>query len=166
MDNESYQIVSVYHQHVDCAPHLDAWSRRNIHGLNVTYLQSCGLRSQCDLIIDFRMWLDSFHVKQVYANDPQKERILLQMKSINDIFLPSWQERITKPYHEVAVRFKQFNIPILNKKCDAYIHNAYNCDPLRDMTETQRLRRLHCHHCSLYDTYEFYLFCIFAAQTL
>lgn len=166
MDNESYQIVSVYHQHVDCAPHLDCWSRRNIHGLNVNYLQTFGLRSQCDLIIDFRMWLNSFHVKQVYANDPQKERVLLQMKSINDILLPPWQVRVTKPYHQVATRFKQLNVTILNKKCDSYIHNAYNCDPLRDMTETQRLRRLHGHHCSLYDCYELYLFYIFATQSL
>ena len=74
MDNDSYQIVSVYHKHVECEPNHDTWSRRNFHGLNLSYLNRFGLRNECDLIIDFQMWLNSFDVQLIYANDPRKER--------------------------------------------------------------------------------------------
>ena len=166
MENETYKIVSVYHKHIDCQPHVDCCSRRNIHGLNLKYLHAYGLRSRCDFIIDFQMWLNNFHIKQIYAHDPLKERVLLQTNLITDICLPDWKMRANTPYHLVALRFKQMSVPILDKSCNFYIHNAYNADPIRKMTETQRLKRLHGHHCSLYDTYELYLYHLFETSSL
>ena len=166
MDNQSYEIVSVYHKHIDCDPNHDTWSRRNYHGLNLSYLHRFGLRNECDLIIDFQMWLNSFDVKLIYANDPRKERILLQRNYINDILLPVWRDRVNEPYHRVAVHFKELNVSILDTKCGGYIHNAYSIDPFTKMTESQKLKSLHGYHCSLYDSYELYLFYLFQTQCL
>ena len=166
MDNESYQIVSVYHKHVECNPTVDRWSRRNVHGLNVRYLQMYGLQNQCELVLDFKNWLNSFHVLQIYANDPHKERILLQNNRINDILLPAWTERVAQPYHCVAARFKELNVPILDKKCDGYVHNSFVGDHFNKMNKSQVIKLLHGYHCSLYDVYELYLFYVFQTQYL
>ena len=166
MENATYQIVSVYHKHVECDPNHDFWARKNIHSLNSSCLNRFGLRNECQLLIDFQTWLNSFDVKVIYANDPHKERIFLQQHNIVDIILPMWRERVTKPYHSVAVRFKELNVPILDTKCDSYVHNNFSINPLYEPNESKRLKFLHGYHCALYDCYELYLFYLFQTQYL
>ena len=77
MDNETYKIVSVYHKHIDCKARDDVWSRQNYHGLNLDYLHKYGHCCLCHFIVDFQRWLNKFHILQLYANNPHKERVLL-----------------------------------------------------------------------------------------
>ena len=166
MDNETYKIVDVYHKHIDCKARDDVWSRQNFHGLNLDYLHKYGHRCLCDFIADFQRWLNKFHILQLYANNPHKERVLLHTSLINDLLLPVWRQRVSQPYHQVAVCFKDLNVPILNTKCDSYVHNAYDCFIRNDESDLEKLKRLHGYHCSLYDCYELYLFYLFETRSL
>ena len=96
-----------------------------------------------------------FDVLRIFANNPGKERKVFPQYSISDILLPPWEERVNKHYHEVPNQFKWMNIPIANVRCNAYIHNSYQCDPSTKMSSE---KHQHGHHCSLYDSYELYLF--------
>ena len=159
MDNESYQILSVYHRHANCDFAVDKWSRRHIHGLNRSYLRTHGFENEGELILDFERWLRSLNVVQMFANDPAKERKLFPSYTIQNVLLPNWQERISQPYHIVAHRFKELAIPILNKQCEGYVHCEYvggRCYVLANKTQATKL--LHGYHCSLYDCYEMYLY--------
>lgn len=168
MDNESYEILSVYHQHANCDSSLDSYSRRFVHGLNLDYLQQQGFPNESKLVADFHCWLNKFNVTRMFANNPAKERRLLGNMRVEDILLPSWLEREKEPYHKVSRRYKQLNIPILNVRCDAYIHNRYVMKSryVRTCNETEITKLLHGRHCSLYDSYEMYLFYVFQTEYL
>ena len=166
MDNETYEIISVFHHHAACDPTLDNWSRRNIHGLNVKCLSDYGLENEECLAIAFQRWLKTFDVKCMYANDPCKERRLLKNDRIVDALLPRWEDRVNTPYHAVASRFKELCIPINNVRCTSFIHNARACSVSRHLNRTQTLKLLHGYHCSLYDSYELYLQYIFKTRYL
>lgn len=160
MDNESREILSVYHQHADCDPEVDSFCRKYIHGLNPEYLHRYGFRNECALVADFQRWLTKFKVVLMLANNPAKERKLLGNVYVEDILLPDWVHRQKALYHTVSRRFKELNLPIRNVRCDAYIHNCYVDMPryTRGLKESEVMKLLHGRHCSLYDTYEMYLF--------
>lgn len=166
MDNESFQIISVFHKHAECHPKDDKWSRKHIHGLNRNYLSNSGYSNENDLVTACYNWLKSFKVVVLYANNPSKERKLFPKYSVFDMFLPSWEDRMNQPYHVLAHRFKFLNVPILNTRCSAYVHAEYlnkrwMGPSLKDMAKV-----LHGYHCSLYDCYELYLFFLFQTKDL
>ena len=74
MNNWTYQIVSVYHQHANCNPNVDQWARKHIHGLNLKYLQDYGFSCESALLIDFKRWLAAFNVIRIFCNNPGKEK--------------------------------------------------------------------------------------------
>lgn len=164
MDNESYQIVSVYHKHAACDPSLDAWSRKNLHGLNPTYLHDHGFSNESELAANFQCWLKSFNVQCMYANNPGKERELLGMKNIYDILLPTWRERGEMTYHVNANLFKKLSIPIQGVHCSGYVHNSFVSTRGYVPLYCQNEKLLHGYHCSLYDCYEMYLFHLYVVH--
>ena len=161
MDNWSYQIVSVYHEHAKCDPNADSWARKHIHGLNQQYLQDHGFSNECALLIDFKRWLAAFNVVCIFCNDPTKEKKLFPNLIINDILLPPWDSRVNQHYHEVTKRFKELSVPILNVRCSRYIHNQCFFPPYLNTAKV-----MFGHHCSLYDSYQLYLFYLFQTQNL
>lgn len=156
MNNWTYEIVSVYHQHANCNPQEDEWSRKHVHGLNQQYLQDFGFCDENSLLSDFKKWLATFNVACIFCNNPGKERKLFPNLIINDILLPPWINRVNQHYHEVTKRFKELSIPILNVRCSKYIHNQCKFPPFLDTPKVA-----FGHHCSLYDCYELYLFYVF-----
>ena len=166
MDNETYQIVSVYHKHVNCDLSDDVWSRQRVHGLNRNYLRTHGFDEVCNLVSDFESWLKSLVVVAMFANAPDKERQLLPYYRIHDLLLPPWQERIDKPYHLVANRFKDLSVPIKDVRCDKYVHSEYRGIRGFIHNKTQAIKLLHGYHCSLYDCFELYLFYLLQTQYL
>ena len=165
MNNESYQIVSVYHKHADCDSECDEWSRRNIHGLNLKYLRENGFSNESELLANFRQWLSRFQILCMYANNPAKERKLFPKLIIHDLLLPPWEERMKMPSHIIANRFKQLNVPILNVSCNGYVHNQY-VRPLYLCWETMKPKTIHGVHCSLYDCLELYFYFLMQTQNL
>ena len=97
--------MSVYHKYAACSPFDDAWSRFHIHGLNVSYLLKYGLKDEKTLIEDFKRWLDQFLVVTMYANDPNRELVKLNLRII-DIGLPKWTERVKRSYHQIPHNYK------------------------------------------------------------
>ena len=149
------QIVDVYHAHAKpCSS--DSWSRSHIHGLNPQFLHRYGFHCEETLILDFKKWLRGKDVLAMYANDPYKESDILKL-SIKDMNMPRWAERVYKPYHEIAVTYKNDFIPILDKRCCAEAHSSFVKYPMRKRSETEIAKRDFGFHCSLYDTYEMYL---------
>lgn len=157
MHNITYEIISVYHRHANCRENEDAWARRRLHGLNPIYLQANGFPNESALLTNFNEWIKSFDVICMYANDPSKERPLFPNYSIRDSFLPCWEERMDKPYHIVANRFKDLSIPIAGVRCNAYIHSNYIQPCSFPSTKTKLAKTLLGFHCSLRDVHELYL---------
>ena len=166
MDNNTHEIVSVYHEHVDCDSEVDEWSRKYLHGLNRNYLRTHGFEEVHELVLHFQRWIKSFDVVCMYANAPDKERQLLPGRTIHDLLLPPWQERMRKPYHVVANRYKELRIPIVNVRCGGYIHSQYEGIRCHVQNKTQMMKLLHGFHCSLYDCYELYLYYLLQTQYL
>ena len=166
MDNVTYQIVSIYHKHAFCNPEDDPWSRINIHGLNPDYLKDYGFPNEDQLFTDFQKWLDSFTIVQMFANNPGRERMLFPNHTINDILLPRWEIRMRQPYHETALRFKQLCAPIVNVRCNRYVHcrfiTRYHIVP----SAKELAKILYGFHCALYDCYELYLYYLFQTKNL
>lgn len=149
------QIVDVYHAHA-CSDKPDDWARRHIHGLNTTFLQYHGFSSEDDLIVDFRKWLRGKDVMAMYANNPMKETNVLNF-TIHDMEIPPWSERVYRPYHQLALSYKQNFIPVLDKRCCAPAHSAFVKYPMKRITETEIAKRDFGFHCALYDAFELYL---------
>lgn len=150
------QIVDVYHRHAKTnSP--DTWARLHIHGLSNNYLNQNGLENEEMLILDFKKWLRGKDIIVMYANDPRKERTALNLP-IKDLNLPKWIDRVSQPYHEIAINFKQNCIPILDKRCSKHIHAVYTSYPLKKRSKTELAKFHYGFHCSLYDAYEMYLY--------
>jgi hypothetical protein len=156
MNNWTYQIVSVYHQHANCDPNVDQWARKHIHGLNLKYLQDYGFSCESALLIDFKRWLAAFNVIRIFCNNPGKERKVFPNLIIDDILLPPWDSRVNQHYHEVTKRFKDLCVPILSVRCSSYVHNQCFFPPYLNTAKV-----LYGYHCSLYDSYQLYLFYLF-----
>ena len=50
MDFETREIVDAFHKHARCNNDDDVWARKNVHGLNLTFLNKYGLDSSSELI--------------------------------------------------------------------------------------------------------------------
>ena len=149
------QIVDVYHAHA-VPDNPDTWSSHHIHGLNTSFLRSHGFPNETTLIRDFKEWLRSKDVLAVYANNPTKEMLALNI-FIKDMDLPRWADRVCQPYHQMALTFKKELVPILDTRCCAQAHSAFIKYPMKRLNETEIAKRDYGFHCSLYDAYELYL---------
>lgn len=150
------EIVDVYHAHARTIDG-DFYARRHIHGLNVLYLNAHGFHSESQLIQDFKKWLRGKDILVMYANDPTKEKTVLNL-TIKDMELPPWKQRVSMHAHQTAVAFKKNSVPILNKSCPKDAHSAFVGYPVYRNTATELAKRSHGFHCSLYDVFELYLY--------
>lgn len=155
MNAGTRQIVDVYHAHAE-AQTSDIWSRRHIHGLNTIFLKRCGFRNENILFHDFHKWLRGKDVLAMFANNPRKESLALKL-NIKDMNIPSWSQRAHLSSHEVALRYKNEFIPILDTRCCAEAHSAFESYPLLKTNDSEIAKRNFGFHCSLYDAYELYL---------
>ena len=151
------QVVDVFHAHA-YSTDGDDWSRKHIHGLNLSYLKKHGYPSESELISAFKCWLHGKNYLTVFSNAPHKEQEALSL-NICDIGLPPWIERHDQPYHVIVKSFKDMNLSLLDKTCPREAHSAYigvdkNHQP---NSLTQKAKELHGYHCSLYDCWEMYL---------
>ena len=149
------EIVDVYHAYAK-AEDLDFYSRRHIHGLNFSYLNEFGFPNEKALIDNFKKWLRGKDVLAMYANDPAKEKTVLNL-SIKDMELPKWKERISMFTHQTALAFKKNSVPVLNKSCPKHAHSSFVNFPIKRETPTQLAKHNYGYHCSLYDSLELYL---------
>jgi len=149
------EIVDVYHAYAKCE-NADFYCRSHIHGLNTLYLKEFGFPNEKALIDNFKRWLRTKDVLVMYANDPTKEKTVLNLP-IKDMELPKWTERVSMFTHQTALAFKKNSIPVLNKSCPKHAHNSFVGFPVMRDTPTQLAKRSHGYHCSLYDSFELYL---------
>ena len=166
---DSFQIYSVYLDYAMCAlPETQscAFTRRHIHGLNLSFL--CDRHSSSsDLISNFYHWVDLLPNDFDYlffANDPTMEKKLFPHLQFFDVRLPPWVDRIHLRSHKLAQDAKKNSVSFLNKHCSASaVHSAYK--PLHCSTHTvspsQRAMLKSGHHCALYDAFECYLYQVF-----
>ena len=149
------EIVDVYHAYAK-SESVDFYARGNIHGLSPSYLHEFGFPNEKALIENFKTWLRTKDVLAMYANDPAKEKTVLNLP-IRDMELPKWTERVSMFTHQTALAFKKNSIPVLNKSCPKHAHSSFvGYYPLRE-TPTQLAKYSHGYHCSLYDSFELYL---------
>ena len=156
MDFKTREIVDVFHRYAKCDDDEDRWCRKNVHGLNLAFLKQHGLDSSDELLEELKKWLDSKNILFIYANDPFKEKLLLQ-RMIYHIYLPPWVDRIDETYHKVANTYKKLHIPILNTTCNAEAHSSYNRH-ISKFTPSNIAKQEHGYHCSLADCHEMYLY--------
>ena len=155
MDFDTREIIDVFHKHAKC-DEGDSWARKNIHGLNLSFLNKHGSASSAELVDELKSWLANKNILFFYGNDPYKESMFLQ-RAINDIGLPPWIERIDEAYHKIANTFKKHSIPIFNVRCKPEAHSSYNRSVFR-LTPSNAAKQEHGFHCSLCDCHEMYLF--------
>lgn len=155
MNINSRQIVDVYHAYAQ-SHDSDDWARRHIHGLSPSFLKSHGFPNEAALINNFKQWLRGKDILVMYANDPQKEKSLLNLP-IRDMGLPRWADRVSLLSHQTALAFKRKSIPIFNKSCSPDAHLDFTFYPVFRHTATELAKKQYQFHCSLYDTYALYL---------
>lgn len=127
-----------------------------MHGLNEEWLRLNGMKYAKSLKALFKVWLKHTNYIALYANNPLTECQQFTLK-IHDLSLPPWVERANKPYHIMAQKFKELNIPICGISCDPIAHSKYIRPPLCRNRARYLAKFSHHHHCSLYDCYELYL---------
>ena len=153
----NFEILDVFHAHAS-APFRtnDNWSRRNIHGLSIDFINIHGFPSEHELQAAFHVWFSKRNSVLNFANNPAKESKFLNIK-LTDVKLPVWVERRNCPAHQIALTFKKHETPIGNAACFSSIHSSYSPTKFNDtMDERTRAQKEWGFHCSLYDAYEIY----------
>ena len=165
VDPTSQEIKDVYHRYIafpsdDGGGDSDWWARRHVHGLNRAYLTLNGLADEQALLCDFNKWLQSHPYDKLLAHAPDKERAALHLP-VQDVCLPSWQERGHLLSHRIALSMKRKCISICGVSCSLDAHSSYvEWRPRRRFTlaPSDVHKRHFGHHCSLFDCIECYLF--------
>ena len=157
VDDQSKEIVDVYHKFADCKAKVDHYCRLFVHGLNPWFLSVNGFCNEKLLIADFKQWLSTKTYRLVYSNDASFEGKVLYPLHIEELTLPPWLQRVNEDYHQEAFRRKQYRIPVHNVTCDENAHTYYR-RPYYWKNETAFVKANHGHHCALYDCYELYLY--------
>ena len=152
---DTHDIVDVFHGHAKTSER-DCWSRHHVHGLSLDYLNEHGFPSEEHLISEFKRWLKNKNYLNCFANAPHKESRALRL-NVCDIGMSPWELRQHEPSHLIALRFKEMNIGIFNKKCCQKAHSLYRGVDIRKNNNSEMARARHGYHCSLYDCYELYL---------
>ena len=151
------QIVDAFHGYAYTTQD-DAWARKRIHGLSLSFLKERGYSSEAELVTVFKSWLRHKNYLNIFSNGPQKEQKALSL-NVFDLPLPPWIERHNQPYHVVAQCFKDINIRLLGKSCCREAHSAFEGFDRNqaDDSLTMLAKERHGYHCSLYDCIELYL---------
>ena len=153
-----FAIIDVFHAHAN-VPSMrdDVWSRRNIHGLNLDFLNDHGFPSEQELRAAFHVWFSKRNSVINFVNNPSKESKFLNIK-VTDVELPIWTERAKCPAHQIALAFKRHETPVGNSVCFSSIHNFYSPPEYNEsLDDRSRAKKEWGFHCSLYDAYEAYL---------
>ena len=124
----------------------------------MSYLLKVGFKDEKTLIEDFKRWLDQFLVVIMYANDPNRELVKLNLRIV-DIGLPKWTERIKHSYHQIPLNYKMSDKRFCHIRCNERIHSEYVYKYFSDcVTDTERAKAAHGFHCSLSDVHELLLY--------
>ena len=153
-----FAIIDVFHAHANVpSMKADFWSRRNIHGLSLDFLNDHGFPSEQELRAAFHVWFSKRNSVVNFANAPAKESKFLNIK-LTDVELPIWVERAKCPAHQIALAFKQHETPIGNAACFSSIHSCYSPPECKKSLDDRTRAILNWgFHCSLYDAFEAYL---------
>ena len=152
-----FAIIDVFHAHANVPfGRDDNWARRNIHGLNLDFLNNHGFPTEHELQAAFHVWYSKRNSVINFVNNPGKESKFLNIK-LSDVQLPIWIERVNTPAHQIALAFKRHETPIGNATCFSSIHNCYSPDYNNSMDKRTCAKKEWGFHCSLYDAYEVYL---------
>ena len=160
MSVADHHILDIYHGYAqpNCP---DDWARYHVHGLDVTFLKSHGFANEAALVENFKKWLRGRDIICMYANNPDKERKILDIQSICDISYPNWVDRLPLLSHQTALQFKRLSIPITGincfVSCPQTAHKAFKFFPTPRLTPTALAKKDFGYHCALYDTYALYL---------
>lgn len=153
---KNFAIIDVFHAHAHVGRNDDdRWSRKNIHGLSLNFLEQFAFPSERELVCAFHVWKSRRQIDFCFANNPGKERKLLDLV-ISDLPLPVWKDRPTTAAHQLALSYKKNETPIGNQACTKDIHCAFNPIPPSSSTPSAHARREWGYHCSLYDCLELY----------
>lgn len=155
---KNFAIVDVFHAHANDKRDDDTWSRKNVHGLCLNFLQSCAFPSECELACAFHVWYSKRKIDYVFANAPKREADYLNLNIFN-LPLPTWKDRPNDAAHQLALSCKINETPIGHQACTKDIHNAFHPSKPQPNASVGVCARFDFgHHCSLYDAYEIYLF--------
>jgi len=152
---ETKQIVDVfldYHHPIVS----DSYARCNVHGLNPSFLEKHGHRTELSLLTAFKEWLDTKNYAQLFGNAPLREMKLLGV-NIQDIKLPVWAERYQQDYHTMANCFKNMEVAFCGKRCFRSAHSSY-FPRINVKTESAIARMRHGYHCAFGDCIELYFY--------
>ena len=133
----------------------DNFSRMHIHGLNKDYLKEFGFPSENSLLAVFKIWLSRKFYVAIFANDSRKESQVLGLK-VNDFNLAPWADRRHHASHQLALRYKELSIPILNRFCPPIAHSSFVSAPSSPNAFSSIAKARHGYHCALYDCKELY----------
>ena len=133
----------------------DKFARDHIHGLNKDYLKAHGFPSEKSLLMTLEMWLMQKPYVGIFANDTQKESKALNV-TISDFKLAPWADRRKCASHQIALRYKELSIPVLNRFCSSSAHSSFKCAPDSPNAFSSIAKARHGHHCALYDCMELY----------
>ena len=133
----------------------DIFSRMHIHGLNKNYLKEFGFPSEDSLLAVLQIWLSRKPYVAIFANDSRKKSQALGLK-ISDFKLAPWADRRHRASHQLALRYKELSIPILNRFCPSIAHSSFVSAPSSRNAFSSIAKARHGYHCALYDCQELY----------
>ena len=168
VDEDKKKIVDVFHHHVRYPVNgdsqfiidNDSFSRQHVHGLNLDFLSTHGLESECDLIELFHKWLSNHYpIDGILAHAPHKERQLLSLPIIIDVGLKSWAERDFLSSHALALARKMNCTSVKGVSCKDAHSSFIGWKPknVHAPTSGDIVKMNFSHHCSLYDCFECFL---------
>lgn len=150
----SFEIMDVFHAYAQTTE-ADIFARKHIHGLNQDFVSLYGLPSESHLLLSFLEWLSKKSSVAVFANGPDKEQRALKLK-IHDFKLTPWAVRQNNASHQIAIKYKELSIPLLNHSCPTIAHSSFVSPPPTSNSDTFLAKLKHGHHCAFYDIVELY----------
>ena len=164
MHTRTYKIIDIFLEYASFKKSNsnfddDNFCRRNVHGLNLKFLNNHGVESPEKLRDNFLEWYHDLYPKpsQIFANNPGDEVKFLGLE-IENLPLPKWIDRQFTPTHLCSRIAKYASRSFLGVSCDMNCaHSSYK-PFLKARKESDIARRRHGVHCALYDVYELYLF--------
>ena len=159
VNRNNHAIVDVFLGHA-YTEQDDTYAQQHIHGLNKNYLREVGFASQDALLDAFKTWFSQKTLcVGLYANDGQKESQALGF-NVSNFKLERWAERKDCASHQIAIRYKELSIPVLNRACTQRAHSSYKRAPESSDFNTSIAKARHGYHCALYDVMELYFECL------
>ena len=133
----------------------DDFARKHVHGLDKDYLKQFGYPSEDALLAVLKLWLHNKPYVGIFANDSRKESQALGV-TIFDFKLAPWADRRKHASHQLALRYKELSIPVLERFCPLSAHSCFVTAPRSPNASSSIAKARHGYHCALYDCVELY----------